>query len=102
MEKGRHEFLADDTVEKVAKTFKALSDPTRVRILYLLTQEECAVGHIAEVLNLSQSAVSHQLSFLKNQRLVKARREGQSFYYSYDDRHVIELLKQVINHSLHE
>ncbi|WP_421378868.1 ArsR/SmtB family transcription factor [Bacillus salacetis] len=102
MEKSRHDFLSGDTVEKVARTFKALSDPTRVKILYLLTQEECSVGHIAEVLNLSQSAVSHQLSFLKNQRLVKARREGQSFYYSYDDNHVIEILKQVINHSLHD
>ncbi|EDL66102.1 ArsR/SmtB family transcription factor [Bacillus sp. SG-1] len=102
MEKGRHDFLSEDTVDEVARTFKALSDPTRIRILYLLTQEECSVGHIAEVLNLSQSAVSHQLSFLKNQRLVKARRDGQSFYYSYDDSHVIEVLRQVINHSLHD
>jgi ArsR family transcriptional regulator, zinc-responsive transcriptional repressor len=102
VEKGRHDFLTEDTVEEVSRTFKALSDPTRVRILYLLTQEECSVGHIADVLNLSQSAVSHQLSFLKNQRLVKARRQGQSFFYSYDDNHVIEILKQVINHSLHE
>jgi ArsR family transcriptional regulator, zinc-responsive transcriptional repressor len=102
MNRSRHDFLTADTVEKVARSFKALSDPTRIRILYLLTQEECSVGHIAEVLNLSQSAVSHQLSFLKNQRLVKARRDGQSFYYSYDDNHVIEILKQVINHSLHD
>ncbi|RIW35096.1 ArsR family transcriptional regulator [Bacillus salacetis] len=102
MDKSRHDFLEEETVEKVAWSFKALSDPTRIRILYLLTQEECSVGHIAEVLNLSQSAVSHQLSFLKNHRLVKARRDGQSTYYSYDDNHVIEILKQVINHSLHE
>ncbi|TYS18775.1 winged helix-turn-helix transcriptional regulator [Rossellomorea vietnamensis] len=102
MDKGKHEFLQEATVDRVSRTFKALSDPTRVRILYLLTQEECSVGHIAEVLGLSQSAVSHQLSSMKNQRLVKARRDGQSFYYSYDDDHVIEILKQVINHSLHD
>lgn len=102
MEEGQIHFLEDNTVEEVARTFKALADPTRVRILYLLTQKECSVGKIVELLNMTQSAVSHQLSFLKNLRLVKARREGQSFIYSYDDEHVIELLKQMIEHAGHE
>lgn len=102
MEDRHHHFLDRETVEDVASKFKALSDPTRVKILYLLTQEECSVGHIAELLHMSQSAVSHQLSYLKQLRLVKARRVGQSFFYSYDDEHVIEILKQMIHHSLHD
>ncbi|MEK4762356.1 metalloregulator ArsR/SmtB family transcription factor [Viridibacillus sp. FSL E2-0187] len=102
MEQSEHHFLNESTVEDVARTFKALADPTRVKILYLLSQEECSVGHIADVLNMTQSAVSHQLSFLKNLRLVKSRRQGKSLFYSYDDEHVIEVLKQVIDHSLHD
>jgi len=102
MEKYKHEFLAQETVEDVARMFKALADPTRVKILYLLSQEECSVGHISEVLQLSQSAVSHQLSFLRNLRLVKHRREGQTLYYTYDDEHVITILKQMIHHTLHD
>lgn len=96
------DFLDDKTVDDVARTFKALADPTRVRILYLLTQQECSVGEITERLNMTQSAVSHQLSFLKNLRLVKSRRQGQSFIYTYDDDHVIEILKQMIHHLSHD
>jgi ArsR family transcriptional regulator len=102
LEQSEHHFLNESTVEDVARTFKALADPTRVKILYLLSQEECSVGHIADVLNMTQSAVSHQLSFLKNLRLVKSRRQGKSLFYSYDDEHVIGVLKQVIDHSLHD
>lgn len=102
MEQNKHHFLKQETVEDVAGKFKALADPTRVRILHLLTQEECSVGHIAELLAMTQSAVSHQLSYLKQLRLVKSRRSGQSFIYSIDDEHVIEILKQMIHHSLHD
>lgn len=102
MERNRHLFLSEETIDDVARTFKALSDPTRIKILYLLSQEECSVNHIAEMLNMSQSAVSHQLSLLRNLRLVKYRREGQTFYYTYDDEHVIATLKQMIHHTLHD
>lgn len=102
MDQHSHHFLHEETVTDVATKFKALSDPTRVKILYLLTQEECSVGHIAELLQMTQSAVSHQLSFLKQLRLVKSRRVGQSFIYNIDDEHVIEILKQMIHHSLHD
>lgn len=102
MDNTEHHYLGDETIEDVSRAFKALADPTRIKILYLLSQEECSVGHIAEVLNMTQSAVSHQLSFLKNLRLVKARREGKSYIYTYEDEHVIEILKQMINHSLHD
>ncbi|EKN63481.1 metalloregulator ArsR/SmtB family transcription factor [Schinkia azotoformans] len=101
MNKDEHLFLDEDLIEVVSRNFKALGDPTRIKLLYLLSQEECSVGHIAEVLNMSQSAISHQLSFLKNLRLVKSRRDGKSIYYTCDDEHVIEILKIMINHTTH-
>lgn len=93
--------LDDETLFVVSQTFKALSDPTRIRILNLLCVEEHSVNDIAETLNLSQSTVSHQLRFLKNLRLVKFRREGISIYYSRDDDHVMNLLTQAIEHATH-
>lgn len=98
MEKHQHTFLPTNSAEEAARIFKALGDPTRIKILYLLAQEECSVGHITEVLEMSQSAVSHQLSTLRNLRLVKFRREGNTLYYTYADEHVITILQQVITH----
>lgn len=93
--------LNDETLFIVSQTFKALSDNTRIKILYLLSQKECSVNEIAEVLELHQSTVSHQLSFLKNLRLVRFRKEGTTVYYSNDDQHIINLLKQAIEHASH-
>ncbi|MFB6467338.1 ArsR/SmtB family transcription factor [Cytobacillus sp. Hz8] len=98
MQQRDHLFLAQETVDEASRIFKALADPTRIKILYLLSQEECSVNHITEVLEMTQSAVSHQLSFLRNLRLVKYRREGNTFYYTYDDEHVITILNQVLSH----
>jgi ArsR family transcriptional regulator, zinc-responsive transcriptional repressor len=93
--------LDEETLFIVSQTFKALSDPTRLRILHLLFHGEHSVNEIAEKLSLLQSTVSHQLRFLKNLRLVKFRREGTSLYYTHDDEHVIDLLKQSIEHASH-
>lgn len=93
--------LDEETLFVVSQTFKALSDPTRIRILNLLCTGEHPVNEIAETLNLSQSSVSHQLRFLKNLRLVKYRRAGTTLYYSEDDVHVMNLLKQAIEHAAH-
>lgn len=101
MDKQDHLFLKSNTIQEISQIFKALADPTRIRILYILSQEECSVNHIAEVLELSQSAVSHQLSFLKTLRLVKSKRSGTSMLYCCDDSHVISLLTQAINHAEH-
>ena len=95
-------LLNEETLFIVSQTFKALSDNTRIKILYLLSQKECSVNEIAEVLELHQSTVSHQLSFLKNLRLVKFRREGTTVFYSNDDQHVINLLNQAIEHACHD
>src|SRR4051794_38558944 len=93
--------LDEETLFVVSQTFKALSDPTRIRILNLLCCNEYSVNDIAEELNLGQSTVSHQLRFLKNLRLVKFRREGTTLYYSSDDDHIMNLLHQAIDHAKH-
>lgn len=93
--------LDPDILSAVSQIFKAVSDPTRIRILYLLSQQECSVTEMANYLNLQQSAVSHQLSFLKNLHLVKSRRSGKTVYYSEEDEHVMNLLAQTIVHASH-
>lgn len=93
--------LDEETLFQLSQIFKALGDPTRIRILSLLCTREYAVGELADTLGLSQSATSHQLRFLKNLRLVKFRREGTTLFYSEDDPHVIGLLKQAIEHVSH-
>lgn len=93
--------LDEETLFVVSQTFKALSDPTRIRILHLLSDGEHSVNEIAERLSLLQSTVSHQLRFLKNLRLVKFRREGTSLFYSCDDDHVMDILRQTIEHANH-
>ncbi|PPA70814.1 ArsR/SmtB family transcription factor [Jeotgalibacillus proteolyticus] len=95
------EEIDEETLFIVTQTFKALGDPTRVRILHLLFKKECSVNEIADTLDLRQSTVSHQLRFLKNLRLVKYRREGTTLFYSHDDEHVMRILEQMINHACH-
>src|SRR5699024_428675 len=94
--------LDEDTLFVVSQTFKALGDPTRVRILHLLYKKECSVNEIATTLVLGQSTVSHQLRTLKNMRLVKSRRAGTTIFYSHDDEHVMQILEQMITHVHHD
>lgn len=91
-----------DVLERVSQTFKALGDPTRIRILTLLANDECAVNQIAEALHLSQSAVSHQLKTLRAYRFVRYRRDGQNILYSCDDAHVIGLLNEAVRYATNE
>lgn len=93
--------LDEETLFLVSQTFKALSDPTRIRILNLLCSAEHSVNELAEKLDLGQSTVSHQLRFLKQLRLVKYRRAGTTLYYSKDDDHIMNLLNQAIEHATH-
>lgn len=83
----------DEVLTDLADLFKLFSDSTRIRILYLLLLEkELMVGDIAEKLNMTQSAISHQLRLLKQNKLVKNRRDGKAVYYSLDDEHVTSIL----------
>jgi ArsR family transcriptional regulator, lead/cadmium/zinc/bismuth-responsive transcriptional repressor len=87
-----------DTVGGLSDIFRALGDPTRVRILDVLSHGELCVCDLAAVLSLSQSAVSHQLRLLRGLRLVRARRDGRMVFYALDDRHVTDLLGEGLKH----
>lgn len=88
-------------IEKVSKLFKVLGDPTRLKILTLLFASELNVGAIAQTLELEQSAVSHQLKVLRDNRLVDSRKEGKSVYYFLDDKHVTDILAETFTHAEH-
>jgi ArsR family transcriptional regulator len=89
-----------EILEKIANLFKAFADPTRVQILSNLVEGELCVTDITQALGLTQSAVSHQLSILKQMDLVKARREGKSCFYSLADDHVLTILQMGLEHVL--
>ncbi|MFC4024258.1 ArsR/SmtB family transcription factor [Oceanobacillus longus] len=93
--------MDDQLIEHTSQIFKALSDPTRIKILQLLLLKECSVNEIAKQLNMNQSTISHQLKYLKQLHLVKKRREKTMLYYSPDDDHVMNLLEQTIEHTKH-
>ncbi len=90
------------TASRLASTFKALSDPTRVRIISVLSHSEMCVHDVASLLGVSQSAISHQLRTLREMRLVKFRREGRHVYYTLDDEHVHRLFDQGLDHIKHD
>ena len=91
-------LLPDATALSLAETFKVLGDVTRVRILDAISRTEMCVGDIAQLLGLSESAVSHQLRLLRDQRLVKPRRAGQMIFYVLDDHHIVRLFAQGLEH----
>jgi DNA-binding transcriptional ArsR family regulator len=93
--------MEKELLEKVTEFFKALSDPTRLKIINILTQGEMCVCCITEELQMTQSAVSHQLRVLREKRIIKARREGKNIYYSLDDDHVKNIIEQTIKHHKH-
>lgn len=93
----KENMLEDEILNDMAEFFKVFGDATRIKILYTLFQKEMCVCDIAAVLEMNQSAVSHQLRILKSRRLVKYRRDGKVIYYSLDDEHV----KKVFNEGLH-
>ena len=82
----------------LAELFKLFGDSTRIRILYVLFESELCVCGIAEVLGMTQSAISHQLQVLKRAKLVKYRREGKTIFYSLADSHVRTILDQGMEH----
>lgn len=82
-----------------AEIFKMLADPNRLRLLHALGQEEMCVCDLAELVDTSASAVSHQLRLLRTARLVKYRREGKMVYYQLDDEHVGRLLQEGLRHA---
>ncbi len=84
-----NETMPEETeLYDLAELFKVFGDSTRIRILFVLFEAEVCVCDLAQVLNMTQSAISHQLKILKQNKLVKSRREGKSIFYSLADEHV--------------
>jgi len=92
--------LLPDEVElcDLAEFFKIFGDSTRIRILYALYESEMCVCDLAELLRVSQSAISHQLALLRASKLVKYRRDGKTVFYSLDDDHIFSILAQGMEH----
>ena len=88
----------DETLYDLAELFKIFGDSTRIKILYALFEAELCVCDISQLLNVSQTAVSHQLRILKTNKLVKCRKEGKNVFYSLADDHVCSIINQGLEH----
>lgn len=95
---ARKAMVKDETIWGLSETFKVLSDPTRLKIVLALAAEELCVIDVAQLLRLTESAVSHQIRFLRTLRLVKQRKEGKMVFYSLDDEHIEDLIRVASRH----
>ncbi len=93
--------LKDQTSSHLADLFSALSDPTRLRIISVLLEGEMNVGDLATQLEMTESAVSHQLRGLRHMKLVRSRKSGRQVYYALDDDHVAKLYRLGLDHVEH-
>ncbi len=98
VKKVNEQMPEEDELYDLAELFKVFGDSTRIRILFVLFEAEVCVCDLAEVLHMTQSAVSHQLKILKQAKLVSARREGKSVFYSLADDHVRTIIAQGREH----
>ena len=100
--KGDNMIDKQEALLKLAELFKILGDPTRLKIVELLLENEMCVNHIAETRGMGQSAISHQLRVLRQARLVTYRKEGKTAYYSLNDDHVEGLVRMGMEHVSHQ
>ena len=95
---GNREIPDLEMLFELADLFKVFGDSTRLRIMYAISDEELSVLSIAETLGMEQSTISHQLRVLRNNKLVRVRREGKQIYYTLDDDHVKKIIEMGIDH----
>jgi ArsR family transcriptional regulator len=91
-------LLSEHTAARVAELFRSFSDPSRVRIIYAMLEEEVNTLKLAELLGITPSAVSHHLRSLRQKHIVEARRDGKEVYYSVVDPHIVALFQQGVDH----
>jgi DNA-binding transcriptional ArsR family regulator len=91
-------ILDEHTAAHVAELFRAFSDTSRVRILSAIVEQEINISALAEMVGVTESAVSHHMRGLRQMRLVKSRRDGKEVYYRVDDPHIIALFRQGLRH----
>ncbi len=94
--------MTGEMFSQLSELYKMFGDKTRIRILCVLLENECCVSEISRELDMTQSAISHQLSTLKASKLVKSRRDGKTIYYSLDDEHVEMILNMGVEHILED
>lgn len=92
----------DEIIENLSNSFKVFADPTRLKILFALKEVELCVSDLSQFLNMSQSSISHQLKILRDEKLVKARREGKFMVYSLDDDHVYDIIQIATDHIMED
>ena len=102
LKKGDYMTDKQESLLKLAELFKILGDPTRLKIVELLLENEMCVNHIAETMEMGQSAISHQLRVLRQARLVTYRKDGKTAYYSLIDDHVECLVRMGMEHVAHQ
>ena len=98
LERIHEDMPAEEELYDLAELFKIFGDSTRIRILFVLFEAEVCVCDLAEILNMTQSAISHQLRILKQSKLVNSRREGKQVFYSLADDHVRTIIAQGREH----
>ena len=91
-------FFDEEKLYDLADLFRIFGDTTRIKLLYILRNQELCVNDLAQSLNMTQSAVSHQLKILRQSKLVRNRREGKSLFYSLNDNHVVTIIDQGMEH----
>ena len=94
----KKERFPDEVVDKLSRTFDVLGDPTRVRIISALSKNELCVAEIALLLDMTHSAISHQMRALRDLDLVRSRKEGRNVYYRLNDDHIENLFKEGLKH----
>ena len=91
---------SEEVVDKLARTFSVLGDPTRTRVIFALSEAELCVAELSQVLQMSHSAISHQLRALKDLDLVRCRKAGRRSFYSVNDEHINTLFREGLKHVL--
>lgn len=94
--------ISNDMITRAAAFFKVVGDETRMKILCTIADGELCVNDISEKVQMTKSAVSHQLKLLKDEGLIKSRREGKNIFYSLDDQHVVDLIDISFSHIQHK
>lgn len=99
---AKSKMLDDETLKKISDFYKALADSTRTKIINLLEKSELCVCDICVILNMTKSAVSHQLKYLKQMNLIKSERKGKEIWYTLADSHVSEVFDISLKHIMEE
>lgn len=98
----KENIISNEMANAASELFKALGDPTRMKLIHALMQRELCVHDLTKILEMGQSAVSHQLRYLRNLRIVKRRKEGKTVFYSIDDHHIEQIVNQTLQHMSHK